>query len=62
MTVAELIQELQAYPAAKQVKVMLSSVAMVDEMGDHEIGLNDDDAMDADRVLSMGSHVLIRSR
>lgn len=61
MTCAELIAELQKYPAAKPVRVLLQSVTAVDEMdGDYETFLCDDDAMPAAEVRYLGSHVLIK--
>jgi hypothetical protein len=61
MTCAELIAELQKYPAAKPVRVLLQSVTAIDEMdGDYETFLCDDDAMPAAEVRYLGSHVLIK--
>lgn len=61
MTCAELIAELQKYPAAKPVRVQLHSVTHLDEEGEFEITLNVDDAMPAKDVTYEGSFVLIRS-
>lgn len=62
MIVAELIAELQRMPPGKPVKVLLTNVTHCDELGDFDITLTDEDAIEADHVFNMGSHVLIRSR
>lgn len=62
MTAAELIQVLQVMPPSKTVKVVLSTVAVSDEEGDYDMGLTDEDALESDTVMDMGSHILVRSR
>lgn len=61
MTCGELIAERQKYPAAKPVRVLLHSVTHIDEAGDMEITLSQEDAMPAKDVTYEGSFVLIRS-
>lgn len=62
MTCAELIAELQKYPPAKPVRVVLHSITHIDEVGDMEITLCDADAMPAKDVSYQGAFVLIRSQ
>lgn len=59
MTVADLIAELQQYPAHRPVRVVLSQCLDAEEC---VITLSDADALDAQDVYDMGSHVLIRSK
>lgn len=62
MTVAELIRELQTMPQHLPAKVVLTRVATCDELGDHDIELNDDDAENVDDVRRSGGFVLIKGR
>ena len=62
LTVRQLIAELQRMPPDKTVKVLLSSVSIDDgSLGSYELDLSDEDALPADEVRDLGSHVLIRS-
>ncbi len=62
MTVAELVRELQAMPPHLSVRVVLSRVWICDEVGEHEIGLDETDATEADRVRHCGPYVLIEGK
>lgn len=59
MTVADLIAELQQYPAHRPVKVVLSQCLDAEE---YTITLSEADAREAAEVRDYGSHVLITSK
>lgn len=64
MNVQELIRDLQAMPnQLAPVRVTLSQVCILSEdIGDYEVELCDEDAIEADEVVHMGPFVLIRSK
>ncbi len=62
MTVADLIAELQRYPAQKPVRIVMSEVFFRDENGESMIPVAPDEAEEADRVSHEGAYILIAGR
>jgi hypothetical protein len=61
VNIADLIAELSRYPGHMPVKVVLSEVITLTELGEFDGPLCDEDSIIAAEVVHKGDHILIRS-